>query len=87
MQRRHFLKTASLGVAGAAAAPFVSTSQAHANETYNWDMVTSWPKNFPALGTGANDPTDDRQGQGPWRIPVDDVWRAHIGMMRRRARR
>ena len=53
MHRRQFLKTAGLGAAGVAAAPFVST--ASANETYTWDMVTSWPKNFPALGTGAND--------------------------------
>lgn len=53
MQRRQFLKTAGLGAAGVAAAPFVATAQA--NETYTWDMVTSWPKNFPALGTGAND--------------------------------
>ncbi|TFH87522.1 TRAP transporter substrate-binding protein [Billgrantia azerbaijanica] len=57
MQRRHFLKntltTAGLGAAGIAAAPFVNT--ARAQETITWDMVTSWPKNFPALGTGAND--------------------------------
>ncbi|WP_311950867.1 TRAP transporter substrate-binding protein [Halomonas piscis] len=57
MPRRHFLKhtltTAGLGAAGATAAPFVAT--ASADETVSWDMVTSWPKNFPALGTGAND--------------------------------
>ncbi|XGA80002.1 TRAP transporter substrate-binding protein [Halomonas sp. CH40] len=53
MQRRHFLKTAGFGAAGIAAAPFVST--ANAQETITWDMVTSWPKNFPALGTGANE--------------------------------
>jgi len=23
-------------------------------KTYDWKMVTAWPKNFPALGTGAN---------------------------------
>jgi TRAP-type mannitol/chloroaromatic compound transport system substrate-binding protein len=23
-------------------------------KTYHWKMVTAWPKNFPALGTGAN---------------------------------
>lgn len=23
-------------------------------QTYDWKMVTAWPKNFPALGTGAN---------------------------------
>ncbi|MCH4563218.1 TRAP transporter substrate-binding protein [Halomonas sp. EGI 63088] len=53
MQRRRFLKTAGIGAAGAVAAPFVSTAKAQ--ETITWDMVTSWPKNFPALGTGAND--------------------------------
>ncbi|WP_027965637.1 TRAP transporter substrate-binding protein [Halomonas halocynthiae] len=53
MQRRKFLKTAGLGAASVAAAPFVST--ASADETITWNMVTSWPKNFPALGTGAND--------------------------------
>ncbi|MGY4877735.1 TRAP transporter substrate-binding protein [Vreelandella aquamarina] len=53
MQRRHFLKTAGLGAAGVAAAPFIST--ANAQETITWNMVTSWPKNFPALGTGANE--------------------------------
>ena len=31
------------------AAPFV-----HAAPTYKWKMVTTWPKNFPGLGTGAN---------------------------------
>ena len=57
MQRRRFLtnslKTLGAGAAGIAAAPFVST--ASAQETITWDMVTSWPQNFPALGTGAND--------------------------------
>ncbi|MCE8018679.1 TRAP transporter substrate-binding protein DctP [Halomonas sp. MCCC 1A11036] len=53
MQRRKFLKTAGLGAVGVAAAPFVSTAKAQ--ETITWDMVTSWPTNFPALGTGAND--------------------------------
>ncbi|MCG6656659.1 TRAP transporter substrate-binding protein [Halomonas campisalis] len=53
MQRRHFLKTAGVTAAGVAAAPFVSTAQAQ--ETITWNMVTSWPTNFPALGTGAND--------------------------------
>ncbi|MGQ4877876.1 TRAP transporter substrate-binding protein [Billgrantia sp. LNSP4103-1] len=53
MQRRKFLKSVGLGAAGVAAAPFVSTAKAQ--ETITWDMVTSWPTNFPALGTGAND--------------------------------
>ncbi|QEM83710.1 TRAP transporter substrate-binding protein [Halomonas binhaiensis] len=54
MQRRSFLKTASLGAAGAVAAPFINTRTANAQDTITWNMVTSWPKNFPALGTGAN---------------------------------
>ncbi|MBE0490365.1 MAG: twin-arginine translocation signal domain-containing protein, partial [Halomonas sp.] len=53
MQRRNFLKTLGAGAAGVAAAPFVSTAQAQ--EVLTWDMVTSWPRNFPALGTGANE--------------------------------
>lgn len=53
MQRRKFLTALGAGAAGAVAAPFVST--ARAQDTVRWKMVTSWPKNFPALGTGAND--------------------------------
>ncbi len=53
MKRRQFLGALGAGAAGAVAAPFVST--ASAQETITWRMVTSWPKNFPALGTGAND--------------------------------
>ncbi|GAB2787400.1 TRAP transporter substrate-binding protein DctP [Halomonas shantousis] len=53
MQRRQFLTALGAGAAGAACAPFVST--ARAQDTVTWKMVTSWPKNFPALGTGAND--------------------------------
>nr|WP_298249543.1 TRAP transporter substrate-binding protein [uncultured Halomonas sp.] len=53
MQRRSFIKTLGAGAAGVAAAPFVSTAKAQ--ETITWNMVTSWPKNFPALGTGANE--------------------------------
>ena len=53
MQRRQFLKTVGVGAAAGATAPFIAT--ASAQETITWDMVTSWPKNFPALGTGAND--------------------------------
>ena len=52
MQRRDFLKKAGagtlavgVGVAGAQAA--------QAKTEYKWKMVTTWPKNFPGLGTGA----------------------------------
>lgn len=52
MKRRHFLKTA--GVTAAATAAAATTAQAADKKVYNWKMVTSWPKNFPGLGTGAN---------------------------------
>lgn len=70
MERRSFLKTAGLGAAGVAAAPFVNT--ASAQETITWNMVTSWPKNFPGLGTGANDLAAriERMSGGRMRIKV-----------------
>ena len=58
MKRRDFLTgAAALGAAGLAgckqpagsgAAPAVA-----AGETVRWRMVTTWPKNYPGLGTGA----------------------------------
>ena len=52
MNRRRFLTKSAAAVAGAttlAAAPSVIAQQ-----NYEWKMVTTWPKNFPGLGTGAN---------------------------------
>lgn len=51
MKRRGFLKTA--GVAAAASA-VTTTAKADDKKVYDWKMVTSWPKNFPGVGTGAN---------------------------------
>lgn len=53
MDRRTFLKTAGAGavVAGSAIA---GASTVYAEKKINWKMVTTWPKNFPGLGTGAN---------------------------------
>ncbi len=52
MKRRDFIKTASAGAVAATsvAAPAV----VHAKKKTRWKMVTTWPKNFPVLGTGAN---------------------------------
>jgi TRAP-type mannitol/chloroaromatic compound transport system substrate-binding protein len=48
MDRRSFIRTGALGVTGAAlAAPAI------AQDTITWRMVTTWPKNFPGLGVGA----------------------------------
>ena len=53
MKRRKFIRT--LGTAGLATGAVISGAPAvHAQKTYRWKMVTTWPKNFPGLGTGAN---------------------------------
>ncbi|SLN12939.1 TRAP transporter substrate-binding protein [Oceanibacterium hippocampi] len=51
MDRRSFIvKSGALGV-GAAAATLAAPAIAKGNVT--WRMVTTWPKNFPGLGVGA----------------------------------
>lgn len=53
MKRRDFVKKAGAGsllVGSMVAAPAIATGA----EKYKWKMVTTWPKNFPGLGTGAN---------------------------------
>jgi len=50
--RRKFLKKTVLLSAAAALSTFV-TKKLPAKKIYNWKMVTTWPKNFPGLGTGA----------------------------------
>ena len=56
LKRREFLKTAT--VAGAAMAATTAASSfpkpALAQDAKKWRMQTTWPKNFPGLGTGAN---------------------------------
>lgn len=53
MKRRNFIKGVGAGsVAATAALGGIQT--ASAGKTIKWKMVTSWPKNFPGLGTGAN---------------------------------
>ena len=60
MKRRDFVK--GLGAGGAAAATGVAATLTGApavaapatTKTIRWKMVTTWPKNFPGLGTGAN---------------------------------
>lgn len=52
MDRRSFIKKASLAGAGAAAATTLAAPAiAQGNQT--WRMVTTWPKNFPGMGVGA----------------------------------
>lgn len=51
MDRRSFLKTSALGGTAAAATTLAAPAIAQGNIT--WRMVTTWPKNFPGLGVGA----------------------------------
>ena len=50
MKRRNFIK--ALGATTAVATLGSKRAQADAKK-YKWKMVTSWPKNFPGLGVGA----------------------------------
>lgn len=62
MERRQFITALGVGAAGALMAGCQEKTPAGApaqvtpakNETFEWKMVTSWPKNFPGLGTSAN---------------------------------
>lgn len=60
MQRRKFLQYAGVStvLGGLTACKGGSESEAtkttsSSNKTWEWRMVTTWPKNFPGLGTGA----------------------------------
>lgn len=52
LDRRSFIKTAGLVTAGGAAATALATP-AISQDMRELKMVTTWPKNFPGLGTGA----------------------------------
>ena len=52
MKRRDFIQ--KLAVGGVAAGSILAAPAVHAKKTIKWKMVTTWPKNFPGLGTGAN---------------------------------
>ena len=50
MKRRYFIKS----LAALLGTLTLGTSESRASDRkYNWKMVTSWPKNFPGLGVGA----------------------------------
>ena len=59
MKRRDILAAAGVGLAATALAgcqkqnESTETRPAAAAETFTWKMVTSWPKNFPGVGVGA----------------------------------
>ncbi|SDX47114.1 TRAP-type mannitol/chloroaromatic compound transport system, substrate-binding protein [Sulfitobacter pontiacus] len=51
MDRRSFIRGAGVAGAGAVASSLAAPAVAQGNIT--WRMVTTWPKNFPGLGVGA----------------------------------
>jgi len=53
MQRREFIKKIGAGSL-AVGAGLSGAGNAQAKAEHKWKMVTTWPKNFPGLGTGAN---------------------------------
>ncbi len=53
MQRRDFIRKLAAGSAALGAGLGVS-DLAWGRAKYRWKMVTTWPKNFPGLGTAAN---------------------------------
>ena len=53
MQRREFIKGVGAGSL-AVGATVAGMKTAEAKADFKWKMVTTWPKNFPGLGTGAN---------------------------------
>jgi TRAP-type mannitol/chloroaromatic compound transport system substrate-binding protein len=57
MKRREFFKTAGTTAVGAAAATTLA-APAVAQDVQEWRMVTTWPKNFPGLGVGAQNLAD-----------------------------
>jgi TRAP-type mannitol/chloroaromatic compound transport system substrate-binding protein len=60
MKRRQILAAAGVGLAATALAGCKQEAETAATpqegtqaQTFNWKMVTSWPKNFPGVGVGA----------------------------------
>jgi TRAP-type mannitol/chloroaromatic compound transport system substrate-binding protein len=58
MDRRRFVRNAGaiagLGALSACAPQDCSNTAGPGGDRLEWKMVTSWPRNFPGLGTGAN---------------------------------
>ena len=57
MKRRDFLGAAGAGLVLAGCTQEqanTGTARPQSGQTFEWKMVTTWPKNFPGLGTGAN---------------------------------
>ncbi|MDH5179676.1 MAG: TRAP transporter substrate-binding protein [Gammaproteobacteria bacterium] len=67
MKRRDFIQ--GLG-AGTALAGLGGVKVANAAPQFKWKMITTWPKNFPGLGTGANNLAKLIQAMSGGRIEI-----------------
>ncbi len=66
MKRRHFIRGAAVTTAAAGlAAPAV------AQERTTWRMVTTWPRNFPGLGVGAQRLADRITAMSDGRLTIE----------------
>src|SRR3546814_3934921 len=54
MKRRQFMRGAATAAATGAVAASSFPAPAISQGLLKWRMQTTWPKNFPGLGTGAN---------------------------------
>jgi len=70
MDRRSFLKNAGVGGAAAATAAATLATPAISQGMTELKMVTTWPKNFPGLGTGAQRVADRITAMTEGRITV-----------------
>jgi TRAP-type mannitol/chloroaromatic compound transport system substrate-binding protein len=62
--RRKFLAAAAAGTAATLSAPAIAQGRVR------WKMVTTWPKNFPGLGTGAQRVADRIEAMSDGRMEV-----------------
>ena len=65
--RRDFIKTAAIGAGVAVAA---AAAPAIAQQRIEWRMVTTWPRNFPGLGVGAQRLADRITAMSDGRLTV-----------------
>ena len=70
MERRHFLRGAAIAGAAAGAATGLA-APAIAQERTTWRMVTTWPRNFPGLGVGAQRLADRITAMSGGRLTVE----------------
>ena len=68
MKRRTFIRTAAYASAGVAAASFAAPAVAQGR--VRWKLITAWPKNFPAIGTGTQRIADSIREMSDGRLEV-----------------